>query len=298
MRGSKPGVGRVRPAGTVLATCLVAATLGAVLSAAPAAAAPGDITTIAGGGSPADGLGDGGPATAAALRGPWGLKRVGGRLYVSEEGRNRVRMIVDGTITTFAGGGTPPLGDGLKARETTLNLPQGIAFDSAGNLYIADTANSRIRRVDAVTRIVTTVAGTGTAGFSGDGGPATSAKLGHPLRVAVDAFGNVFISDTDNFRIRRVDAVTHVITTVAGTGSSASTGDGGPATSAGFNPRGIAFDPAGNLYIADVVVGRIRKVEPGSDGVVNGGPGEIITTYAGGGTLPLGPPTRASPGCR
>ncbi|MCA1683547.1 MAG: right-handed parallel beta-helix repeat-containing protein, partial [Actinobacteria bacterium] len=113
--------------------------------------------------------------------------------------------------------------------------------------------------------------------------------------MAVDSAGNLFISDVDNNRIRRVDAVTHVITTVAGNGSSASSGDGGPATAAGFNPRGIAFDPAGNLYIVDVVVGRIRKVLPGPDGLVNGGPGETISTYVGGGTLLLDPANEGKP---
>ncbi|MGI8777345.1 MAG: NHL repeat-containing protein [Acidimicrobiales bacterium] len=272
---------------------MVAGGVGAVVSATPAAAAPGDITTIAGG-NPGPPSGNGGLATAASLPDPWGLKGVGSTLYVSEEHPDLVRKVDNGVITGFAGGGTAPLGDGLQARDATFNGPQGLTFDAAGNMYVADSANNRVRRIDAVTRVITTVAGTGTAGFAGDGGPATSAELDHPLRLAVDAFANVFISDDSN-RIRRVDAVTHFITTVVGTGSSSSSGDGGPATSAGINPRGIAFDLAGNFYIADVGAASVRRVTPGPDGVINGGPGEIITTYVGGGTLLLEPANEGKP---
>jgi hypothetical protein len=142
--------------------------------------------------------------------------------------------------------------------------------DSAGNLYIADWQNNRIRKVS--NGVISTVAGTGTRGFSGDGGPATSAQLAYPQSVAVDSAGNLYIADTSNSRIRKVS--NGVITTVAGDGRFGFSGDNGPATSAQLNgPVGVAVDSAGNLYIADQVNQRIRKVSGG-----------VITTVAGGGS--------------
>jgi len=260
---------------------MIVATL---VQVAPAAAAPGDIATIAGGGGAVPG--DGGPAKAAALQAPWGIKKFGANLYFSERDASLLRDVVAGVITTVAGGGTPTLGDGGKATDATLIAPAGEAFDAAGNLYLADQSDNRVRRIDATTRVITTVAGTGTAGFSGDGGPATAAQLNGPTGLVVDRFGNLFIADTSNDRIRRVDAATGVITTVAGNGVYASTGNGGPATSASLYSYAVAFDPSGNLFIADGL-GGVRKVVPGADGVINGGTDEIITAYAGGGTLPI-----------
>jgi sugar lactone lactonase YvrE len=149
-----------------------------------------------------------------------------------------------------------------------------VALDAAGKLLIADYYNNRIRRVDVTTGIITTAAGNGTAGFSGDGGPATSASLAYPGGVAVDAAGNLFIADYN--RIRRVDGTTGIITTVAGNGISGFGGDGGPATSASLDrPGGVTIDAAGNLLIADQFNHRIRRVD-GTTG--------IITTVAGNGT--------------
>ncbi len=150
-------------------------------------------------------------------------------------------------------------GDGGPATSASLTRPFGVAVDAAGNLYIADAGNNRIRKVSP-SGIITTVAGNGTPGFSGDGGSSTGASLNSPLGVAVDAAGNLYIADGSNNRIRKVSP-SGVITTAAGGGSVL--GDGGPATSASLaNPSGVAVDGAGNLYIADTFNLRIRKVSP------------------------------------
>jgi sugar lactone lactonase YvrE len=202
-----------------------------------------------------------------------------------------------GTILTIAGNGLPGLGgDGGPAAAARLPGPQGLAIDRAGNLYMVDNVANRVRKVDAATGIISTVAGSTTVdairflapsqsggGFSGDGGPATAARLDTPQFLAVDGAGNLFISDKNNQRIRRVDATTGIITTIAGSGAIGNgkghfSGDGGPATAATLaNPQGLAFDGAGNLYIADQTNGRVRKVD------MKG----IITTVAGGGANPL-----------
>jgi hypothetical protein len=167
-----------------------------------------------------------------------------------------------GIITTVAGTGASYYGgDGGPATSAALNRPTGVALDEAGNLFIADQNNQRIRRVDAVTGIITTVAGNGSRGFSGDGGPATSAILNDPHAVALDADGNLFIADSSNHRIRRVDATTGIITTVAGNGSPGFSGDGESATSAQLSsPEGVAVSADGTLVIADTRNGRIRQV--------------------------------------
>ena len=151
-----------------------------------------------------------------------------------------------GDITTIAGGF---IGEGGLATSARLNSPFGVAGDASGNLFIADTFNNRVRRVDGATGVITTAAGTGTTGFSGEGGPATSASLNLPRGVAVDASGNLFIADSSDHRVRRVDGATGVITTVAGSGTRSFSGDGGPATSASLNsPSGMAVDASGNLF--------------------------------------------------
>ena len=163
------------------------------------------------------------------------------------------------TITTFAG--RPAFVDGGPAVEAELDNPSGVAVDGTGNLYIADTFNQRIRKVDS-TGTITTVAGTGELGFRGDGGPAVEAELDNPSGVAVDGAGNLYIADTDNQRIRKVDS-SGVITTIAGTGEFGFGGDEGLATAAQLAfPRGVAVDGTGNLYIADTVNNRIRKLTP------------------------------------
>ena len=230
----------------------------------------GIISTIAGNGDPVYG-GDGGPALNATLNTPDGVALDGaGNLYIADTGNNAVRKITaaTGIMTTVAGTGTQgSAGDKGLATLAQLNQPWGVTLDSSGNLYIADTANHRIRRVDAVTGIITTVAGNGfmnpdgSGGYSGDGVQATQTKLNRPFAVAFDLAGNMYIPDSANNRIRRVDALTRIITTFAGTGIVGSSGDGAAANTAQlYTPSGVAVDPAGNVYIADTQNNSIRKV--------------------------------------
>ena len=223
----------------------------------------GVISTVAGSGT-AGFSGDGGAATAAQLNEPYGVAvDSSGNLYIAEWNNNRIRKVDSaGVISTVAGTGTAGYsGDGGAATAAQLSNPQDVALDAAGNLYIADVNNNRIRKVNSA-GVISTVAGTGTAGFSGDGGAATSAQLHWPRGVALDGAGNLYIVDNNNHRIRKVDS-SGSISTVAGTGTAGYSGDGGAATSAQLsNPRGVALDGAGNLYIADTSNNRIRKVGP------------------------------------
>ena len=226
-------------------------------------AATGTISTIAGTGEWGYG-GDGGPATQAELRYPSAVTVDGaGSFYIADSGNHRIRKVsaFTGTINTIAGTGEWGYsGDGGPAIEAQLGYPQGVTVDGAGNLYIADFHNNRIRKVDAATGTINTIAGTGEWGYSGDGGPATRAQLGYPEGVAVDGAGNLYISDSRNNRIRKVSAFTGTISTIAGTGEWGYSGDGGPAIEAQLRyPEGLTVDGAGNLYIAD---GRlVRKVD-------------------------------------
>jgi streptogramin lyase len=234
---------------------------------------PGTITTVAGNGTASFG-GDGGPATAAQLWHPSGVAvDAAGDLFIADYENNRVREVSpSGTITTVAGGGTSGLGDGGPATAAELVFPSGVAVDAAGDLFIADQDNNRIRKVSP-SGIITTVAGNGTYGFGGDGGPATAAELRAPGGLAVNAAGDLFIADAGNSRVRKVSP-SGVITTVAGNGTDGFGGDGGPATAAELTaPGGLALDAGGDLYIADVYNNRIRKVSPSG----------IITTVAGSG---------------
>jgi sugar lactone lactonase YvrE len=198
-----------------------------------------------------------------------------------------VQELRTGEITTIAGG-IPFLGDGGVAPLSTFRRPFRLALDGSGNLLIADSFNNRIRRIDAETGIINTVAGNGTRNFIGDGGPAIAASLGNPAGVTLDRLGNILISDTSNNRIRKVDSVTGIITTIVGSGSPFFGGDGGPATNAGLIPFGIAVDIAGNLFIADFINNRIRRVDKSG----------IITTVAGSANFGFsgdgGPATRAT----
>jgi DNA-binding beta-propeller fold protein YncE len=178
-------------------------------------------------------------------------------------------------ITTAVGTGEKGFaGDGGPAAAALLNGPFDVAFDSAGNLYFSDTFNHRIRRVDANSGIITTVAGNGEGGYSGDGGPATLASLNEPYGIVLDRAGNVFVADRLNRRVRRIDAASGLITTLAGTGEAAYSGDGGPAEKAGLTePNGLALDAAQRrLYIADVADHRVRVVDLGAG---------TIATFAG-----------------
>ena len=152
-------------------------------------------------------------------------------------------------------------GDGGTATSVELFSPLGVTVDASGNIYIADSGNNRIRKVTASTGIITTVAGNGTGGYSGDSGVATSAELNSPSGVAVDASGNIYIVDSGNNRIRKVTASTGVITTMAGNGTAGSSGDGGAATSAELSyPTAVVVDSPGNVYIADYNNNKVRTV--------------------------------------
>ena len=212
--------------------------------------------------------GDGGPATAAQLHNPSGLAvDDAGNVFIADRSSHRVRKVSpNGVIVTVAGGGAVDGGDGFSgdggpATSAELNYPLGVAVDARGNLFIADTINHRIRRV-APDGVISTVAGNGSVGLSGDGGPATSAEIGSPFGVAVDGIGNLFISAGGGayHRIRKVTP-DGIITTLAGDGTPAFNGDGGPAFFAQLNsPWGVAVDGSGSLFIADTNNHRIRKV--------------------------------------
>jgi sugar lactone lactonase YvrE len=232
----------------------------------------GIITTYAGTNGPGF-SGDGGPATQAQLSSPVGVAVDGaGAVYIADRANNRIRRVdLDGIITTFAGTNTSSLGNGGPATQAMLSLPEGVAVDGVGNVYIAETARHRIRRV--ANGIITTFAGTGVPGLGDDDIPATQAEFLYPQSVAVDGAGNVYIADTDNHRIRRVDT-NGIIRAFAGTGVRGFRGDGGPATQARLEfPGGLATDAAGNVYIADSGNRRVRRV--GENGT--------ITTIAGNG---------------
>lgn len=251
--------------------------------------AGGTATTVAGSGKPGFG-GDGGAAASAQLNTPVGLAvDAAGNLYIADFGNNRIREVAGGAVSTVAGSVQGFGGDGGPATAAQLNAPQGVALDKAGNLYITDTLNNRVRVVS--NGIISTLAGTGIAGLSGDGGAALTAQLVSPAGIVVDGAGNIFISDTST-RIRRVSPGGPIVT-VAGGPVAGYSGDGGLATNAAMNgPSGLSIDAKGNLYVADTGNNAVRMLQSAGSGITAAAvvgaasnalgaiaPGEVLVLY-------------------
>jgi hypothetical protein len=292
-----PAGGLYRPAGisAVNGTVYVSNTGDNVL----ASITNGETSTVAGSLTGYGDLGDEGPAEDAQLYQPSGTAvDAAGNIYIADSGDNVIRKVTtDGVIHRFAGTGVAGgAGSAVSATSTPLSVslwhPSGVAVDAAGNVFIADTYDNRVLEVTAGGAI-SVIAGTGRAGYTGDGTGGPTARLSQPAGIAVDAAGNVYIADASNNVVRRVDATTGVITTVAGdyaAGLETSgclggySGDGGPATSARLNtPHGVALDGAGNLFIADSFNHAIRQVAP--DGTIS----TLVNTSAVAGPESLGP---------
>jgi len=250
------------------------------------------ISTFAGNGT-AGYSGDGGPAINAEINRVVGLAvDAAGNVYLADQNNNAVRKVdTHGVITTFAGTGTAGFsGDGGQAAQAELNQPLGVCVAPNGGIYVNDYGKLRVREISP-SGIITTVAGNGSSGDSGDGGPATAAEFVIPIRCAVDSSGNLYIVDQGAFRVRKVDA-SGAITAYAGTGADGFSGDGGPATEAEFNnPTWVTVDSSGNLYVTDQFNFRIRMVNAAT-GTITTVAGNGVNAFAGDG----GPATSASLG--
>ncbi len=238
----------------------------------------GTITSIAGMAGMSGSTGDGGPATAAHLNGPLAIAiDASGIIYVADNVNNKVRKIMGGNISTFAGSGAGSYsGDAGAATAAGINGPAGIAINSAGTVYISDSGSSRVRYVDNSSGKIFTAVGNGVAGYAGDGGAGGIAKMNHPMGIAFDAGDNLYITDNKNNCIRRFSGSTSIISTYAGTTTYGFSGDGGPAAAAMLSaPKSVSLDAAGNLYIADAPNNRIRKVSAAPSMTVTGGSSSI-----------------------
>lgn len=228
------------------------------------AAGVSPLDTFAGTGSKGFG-GDGGSATAAQVNGPTGIfQGPDGSLYICDTDNQRIRKVTpDGRITTIAGTGEKGWsGDGGPATAAKLNDPYEVQLDAGGNVFWVERSSHTVRRVDKKTGIISTVAGTGTAGFSGDGGPATEAQLSQPHSIGFDKAGDLYICDVSNHRIRKVALKSGTITTFSGTGERQTAADGAPIAGAALNgPRALAFDKAGNLWLALREGNRVLKLD-------------------------------------
>ena len=261
------------------------------------AAGTGIITTIAGTGTMTYN-GDGIAASSAALDSPWDIAVDGsGNIYIADSYNNRIRKINAGTgiISTIAGvttttgsgpsGNAGYNGDGIPANTAMLYHPNGVCVDAAGNVYIAEFYNNRVRKVTASTGLISTIAGTGSNSYNGDGIPANTAAVFGPNGIAIDAAGNVYISENQNQRVRKITASTGLISTIAGNGSYGFSGDGGLATQAQVVPTAILLDGAGNIYIA-CNGRRVRKIDA-SSGIINTVAGDGNVGFTGDGGPPL-----------
>ncbi|MEK7477444.1 MAG: hypothetical protein AAB152_17620 [Candidatus Coatesbacteria bacterium] len=249
-------------------------------------AATGLISTVAGTGT-AGYNGEGIAATSAQLNNPSGVALdAAGNLYIFDSKNQRVRRVSasTGLISTVAGTGVASYnGDGIAATTAQLNYPSFGGVDAAGNVYISDQYNQRVRKVDMTTGLISTVAGTGTGGYNGDGIAATGAQINNPCVLAFDATGNLYITDDQNYRIRKVSAATGLISTVAGTGVAGYTGDGIAATTSRINrATGITVDGNGHLYLAEMAGHRVRRVDAGT-GLIGTVAGTGVAGYNGNG---------------
>lgn len=234
----------------------------------------GIITTFAGDKTMGN-SGDGGPANQAKFKGIVSIciDTIHHYMYISDAYNYRVRRVdmLTGILSAFAGNGVNGYsGDGSQAINAQFSRVFGLCTDTAGNVYIGDWDNARIRKVDFSSGIVTTIAGNGIGGFGGDGGLAINAMLKKPTAMCFDKQGDLFFTDEDNNRVRKIDMQTGIISTIAGTGAAGFAGDGGPAINAEFNhPTGICIDTMGNIFVGDYYNQRVRKIAMGNAESVN-----------------------------